>query len=82
MEADDGLVAIGRLKSRNMTPRLHEGAAYARVELDGLPVAGDGLVQLALVLQRIAQVVVGHGGLRVEFDGLAEADDGRVVIAA
>ena len=34
-------------------------AGRLRVELDGLPVAGDRLIELALVLQRVAQVVVG-----------------------
>ena len=52
-----------------------------RVEFDGLLVAGDGLVQLALVLQRNAQVGVGLGELRVEFDGLPVAGDGLVQLA-
>ena len=52
-----------------------------RVEFDGRLEAGDGLVQLALLSQRIAQVVVGPGVLRVEFDGLAVAGDGLVHLA-
>ena len=42
---------------------------------------GDGLVQLPLVLQGVAEVVVGLGEFRVEFDGLAVAGDGLVQLA-
>ena len=43
------------------------------VEFDGLAEDGDGLVQIGLVAQGDAEVVVGRGILGVEFDGLAEA---------
>ena len=43
-----------------------------------LLVGGDGLVQLLLLAQGDAEVVVGHGVLRVEFDGLAVGGDGLV----
>jgi hypothetical protein len=56
------------------------GRGELRIDFDGLPVAGDGRVHLALVMQLNAQVVVGVGVLRVEFKGLAEAGDGLVVI--
>ena len=57
------------LAQRNAQVRVGDGEL--RVELDGLLVAGDGLVQLALVIQRNAQVVMcgyvcrggGHGRL-------------------
>ncbi len=57
------------------------GHGELRVEFDGLLVAGDGLVQLALAIQRKAQVGVGFGVLGVEFDGLLEAGDGLVQLA-
>ena len=60
--------------------QLPTGLGVLRVEFDGLAVAGDGRVRLALAIERIAQVGVEPGYLRVEFNGRAEADDGRVVI--
>ena len=41
-------------------PRLSVGVGVFRVEFDGLAEAGDGLVQLLLVAQGDAEVVVGH----------------------
>ena len=57
------------------------GRSVIRVEFDGLLVAVDGLIELAFVLQRIAQVIVGRGIPRVDFDGLLVAGDGRVQLA-
>ena len=36
------------------------GLGVFRIEFDGLAVAGDGLVQLPLVRQGVAEVVVGE----------------------
>ena len=54
------------------------GRCEFRVEFDGLAIGGDGLVQLLLVGQGVAEVVVGVGQLRIEFDGLAVGGDGLV----
>ena len=54
------------------------GLSVFRIEFDGLAAAGDGLLQLPLILQGVAEVVVGHGAFRIEFDGLAVAGDGLV----
>ena len=40
------------------------GYGIFRVEIDGLSVAGDGLVQLPLVVQCAAEVVPGRGRVR------------------
>ena len=54
------------------------GHVELRVEFDGLLVAGNGLVHLALVFQRNAKTEVGQGEFRGEFGGLFEAGDGLV----
>ena len=54
------------------------GDGVLRIEFDGLLVAGDGLVQPPLGLQRQAQAGVGLGQLRIGFDGLPVAGDGLV----
>ena len=48
---------------------------------DGLAALGDGLVQLALVVQGIAEVAVGLGVVLLEPDGLAVLGDGLVQLA-
>ena len=57
------------------------GLGVLRVEFDGLPVAGDGLVQLALVRSAMPRLLWADGELRVEFDGLPVAGDGLVQLA-
>src|SRR5262245_43562813 len=47
---------------------------------DGLAVGGNGLVQLRLALQGVADVQASSGMLRVEFDGPAEAGGGSLVV--
>ncbi len=52
------------------------GLAQLGVELDGFPVVADGLVELALLAQCMAQMSVGRGRrLRVEPDGFLELAD-------
>ena len=51
-------------------PRLLWATAYFGSSSMAWRIAGDGLVQLPLVLQGDAEVVVGVGEFRVEFDGL------------
>ena len=79
-EASDGPVIIAFDIAKDGAQAV-EGLAILRVECDGLAVTGDGLVDLALLRQRISQVEADYGRLRVELDGLAEASDGPVVIA-
>jgi hypothetical protein len=54
------------------------GNGVFRVELDGLVVTGDGLVELLLTTEGVAEVVVHNAvfGIGVECDGLAEVGDG------
>ena len=56
-------------------------SAIILLESDGLAVLGDGLVQLALVTQGDAEVVVGFGVIFLEPDGLAVLGDGLVQLA-
>src|SRR5262245_31381836 len=56
------------------------GLGEARLESHGLSEFGDGLVQLALVQQRVAEVKVNGGVLRPEPDRFAETGDGAVVV--
>ena len=51
------------------------------LEGDGLTISGDGLVELALVLQGIAEIVVGFGVVGIEGDGLTVGGDGLVELA-
>src|SRR5207245_1847910 len=53
------------------------GQSEIRVKFEGLLVADNGLIQLPLVLQGIAEVVVALGGWG-EFDGFLVAGDGLV----
>ena len=62
-------------------PRLLWALCELGVEFDGLPEFGDGLVQLVLGRQCVAEVVVGHRELGIEFDGLAVFGDGLVQLA-
>ena len=57
------------------------GLGVVRLEADGLPVLGDGLVQLALAREGVAEVVVGLGVVLLEADGLAVLGDGLVQLA-
>jgi len=41
-------------------------------DFDGLVVGGDGLGQLLLAAQGVAEVDVGQGGFRIDLNGLAE----------
>jgi hypothetical protein len=52
------------------------GQGQLGVDFDGLAVCRDGLLDLVLVTQGVAEVGVGLGQLGVEFDGLAERGDG------
>ena len=54
--------------SRRALPRLCVRDGVFRVEFDGLAVGGDGLVQLLLVTQGVAEVVVGVSEVRVELE--------------
>ena len=62
-------------------PNYCHAIARLRIEFDGLAVAGDGLVQLLLTEEGVAEVDVGIGVFRVEFDGLAVAGDGLVQLS-
>ncbi len=57
------------------------GLGVVGLEPDRLAVFGDGLVELALVLQGVAEVVVGHGEVGLEPDRLAVFGDGLVELA-
>ena len=48
------------------------GLGVVGLELDGGAIGGDGLIQLALILEGIAQVVVGLGIVGLEPDGGAD----------
>ena len=52
--------------------------AQVRVELDGLLVCGDGLLQLILLLIGETQVVVGFSVVGVELNGCLELGDGLI----
>src|SRR5262245_65743999 len=47
-----------------------------RLQLDGLLVAGEGLVQLPGEVKGLSQVMVRSREIRLQLDGLAEGSDG------
>src|SRR5262249_17089925 len=68
LELDEGLCEASLVPQRVAQVAVCLG--IARVEVEGLPVSGDGLVQLALPEQRVAAVVDAHGFLPLEADAL------------
>ncbi len=57
------------------------GIGEVGLEPDRRAVFGDGLVELPLVLQGVAEVGVGHGVVGLEPDRLAVLGDGLVELA-
>ena len=51
-------------------PQVAMGLGVVRVELNGLLVGVDSLIQLPLIAQGSTEIVVGSGVVRVEFNGL------------
>jgi hypothetical protein len=72
-----GLLFAGTLGSKSYF-QISAKHFVLRVQLDGRPVLGDGLVKFALSGKHSAPVVVGPGVLGFELDGLLILGDGLV----
>ena len=69
-------------RGRQHHPEVVVGLHVVGLDFQGLPVMGDGLVDLPAAGQGVAEVVVGLGVVGLDFQGLPVMGDGLVDLSA